>query len=236
MSDEVSVEATGETIGEAKWAALRELERIAPGLDRDGVRFQVVSEGERGLLGVGYSPARVVATADRPTDPRPTAAPAGEGDERGEGEHAIARELLERVVATLGLDASVRVEEDDEEVRATVTGADLGVLIGRHGQMIDSLQYLANALAHRAMGEGRRRVVVDAAGYRARRAATLEALARRTAEQASATGRRVELEPMSAVERRIVHEVLKDDPEVTTESEGTEPNRFVVVLPRRSAD
>ena len=236
MSDEVSVEATGETVGEAKWAALRELERIAPGLDREGVRFQVVSEGERGLLGVGYSPARVVATADRPADTRPASAPAGEGDDRGEGEHAVARELLERVVATLGLDASVRVEDDDQEVRATVTGADLGVLIGRHGQMIDSLQYLANALAHRAMGEGRRRIVVDAAGYRARRAATLEALARRTAEQASATGRRVELEPMSAVERRIVHEVLKDDPEVTTESEGTEPNRFVVVVPRRSAD
>jgi spoIIIJ-associated protein len=236
MSDEVSVEATGETVGEAKWAALRELERIAPGLDREGVRFQVVSEGERGLLGVGYSPARVVATADRPSEPPPAVAPAREGDDRGGGEHAIARELLERVVATLGLDASVRVEEDDEEVRATVTGADLGVLIGRHGQMIDSLQYLANALAHRAMGEGRRRIVVDAAGYRARRAATLEALARRTAEQASATGRRVELEPMSAVERRIVHEVLKDDPEVTTESEGTEPNRFVVVVPRRSAD
>ena len=236
MSDEVSVEATGETVGEAKWAALRELERIAPGIDRDGVRFQIVSEGERGLLGVGYSPARVVATVDRPPEPQPAAESGGEGDDRGEGEHAIARALLERVVATLGLDAAVRVEEDDEEVRATVTGADLGVLIGRHGQMIDSLQYLANALAHRAMGEGRRRIVVDAAGYRARRAATLEGLARRTAEQASATGRRIELEPMSAVERRIVHECLKDDPEVSTASEGAEPTRYVVVVPRHTAD
>jgi spoIIIJ-associated protein len=77
---------------------------------------------------------------------------------------------------------------------------------------------------------------VDAAGYRARRAATLEATARRAAEQAAATGRRVELEPMTAVERRIVHELLKDDPEVDTASEGSEPSRFVVVLPRRSAD
>ncbi len=236
MSDEVSVEATGETVGEAKWAALRELERIAPGLDRDAVRFQVVSEGERGLLGVGYTPARVVASADRPAEPPPAPASAAAVGDYGDGEQAVARELLERVVATLGLDAGVRVEDDEEEVRATVTGSDLGVLIGRHGQMIDSLQYLANALAHRALGDDRRRIVVDAAGYRARRAATLEALARRTAEQASATGRRVELEPMSAVERRIVHEVLKDDPEVTTESEGAEPNRFVVVLPRRSAD
>jgi spoIIIJ-associated protein len=102
--------------------------------------------------------------------------------------------------------------------------------------MIDALQYLANAIAHRAVGEERRRIVIDAAGYRARRASTLEALARRSAEQAAATGRPVELEPMSSVERRIVHESLKDDPEVETESEGTEPHRYVVVLPRRSVD
>ena len=226
----LSVEATGETVGEAKWAALRELERTAAGLDRDSVHFQVVSEGERGLLGVGYAPARVVATVSRP--------PAGEVSEElpVEGESAVARELLERVVATLGLDARVRVEEEGDEVRATVTGDDLGVLIGRHGQMIDALQYLANAIAHRAVGEERRRIVVDAAGYRARRSATLEGLARRSAERASAAGDRVELDAMSAVERRIVHEALKDDPEVSTVSEGTEPNRYVVVVPRRSAD
>ena len=228
MSDEVSVEATGETVGEAKWSALRELERLAPGLDRDAVRFQVVSEGERGLLGVGYTPARVVATAERPAD-RVSAPPA-------EGEAGVARELLERVVSALDVDARVDVSESDEEVVATVTGGDLGVLIGRHGQMIDALQYLANAMAHRSVGDERRRIVVDAAGYRARRSATLETLARRSAEQASATGRRVELEPMSAVERRIVHEALKDDPEVETASEGAEPNRYVVVLPRRSVD
>ena len=229
MSDEVSVEATGETVGEAKWAALRELERLAPGIDRDAVRFQVVSEGERGLLGVGYTPARVVATAERPAERGAPAPPV-------EGEAAVARELLERVVSALDVEARVDVTEADEEVVATVTGGDLGVLIGRHGQMIDALQYLANAMAHRSVGDERRRIVVDAAGYRARRTATLETLARRSAEQASATGRRVELEPMSAVERRLVHEALKDDPEVETASEGVEPNRYVVVLPRRSAD
>ena len=228
--DSLSVEATGETVGEAKWAALRELERLAPGLDREAVRFQVLTEGERGLLGVGYAPARVLATAPRP--PAPPEAPA---DEPGGREEEIVRELLDRVVSVLGLDASVRIESG-EEVRATVSGADLGVLIGRHGQMIDALQYLANALAHRAIGDERRRIVLDAAGYRARRTGTLESLARRSAEQAAATGRRVELEPMSAVERRIVHESLKDDPEVTTTSEGTEPNRYVVVVPRRSVD
>lgn len=231
MSDEVSVEATGETVGEAKWSALRELEQLAPGLDRDAVRFQVVSEGERGLLGVGYTPARVLATAVRPAvaAPDPTAA-----DE--DGEPAVARALLERSLAALGLSGTVSVEVREDEVVATVSGHDLGVLIGRHGQMIDALQYLANAIAHRAVGEDRRRIVVDAAGYRARRATTLESLARRAAEQAAATGRRVELEPMSSVERRIVHEALADDPEVSTESEGAEPHRYVVVLPLRSVD
>jgi spoIIIJ-associated protein len=232
---EISAEAAGETVGEAKWAAVRELERLAPGLDRESVRFQVVSEGERGLLGVGFTPARVIASVPAPaTAPPPPHPPAA--SERPAGEAAVARELLERTALALGIDASVRVEETTAEVVATVAAADAGVLIGRHGQMIDALQYLANAIAHRAVGDGKRPIVVDAAGYRARRLSTLESVARRAAERASATGNRVVLEPMSAVERKIVHEALKDDPEVETASDGTEPNRCVVVVPRRSAD
>ena len=230
MSAEVSVEATGETVGEAKWAAVRELERLIAGLDRESVRFQVVTEGERGLLGVGFTPARVIATADR------TEAPVPERRDDDSDQAAQVRELLERTVAATGVTASVRVDERPDELVATLAGADLGVLIGRHGQTIDALQYLANAIGHRKHGDERLPVVVDAAGYRARRAATLEALARRSAERVSATGRRVELEPMTAVERKIVHELLKDDPEIETESEGMEPNRFVVILPRRSVD
>jgi spoIIIJ-associated protein len=229
---ELTVEATGETVGEAKWSALRELERRVPGLDRDAVRFQVVSEGERGLLGVGFTPALVVATIE--VDAVPAATPAASGDESSQA--ALVRELLERTIAATGVAATVLIDETGDELVATLVGPDLGILIGRHGQTIDALQYLANAIGHRAEGDDRRRVTVDAAGYRARRAATLETAARRAAEQAAATGHRVELEPMTAVERRIVHELLKDDPEVETASEGTEPTRFVVVLPRRSAD
>ena len=123
------------------------------------------------------------------------------------------RAVLGRIVEELGLAAEVSVAEDEDEIRGDVDGEDVGLLIGRHGQTIDALQYLANAIGHRAHGDERPRVVVDAAGYRARRAATLETVARRAAEQAAATGHRVELEPMTAVERRIVHELLKDDPE-----------------------
>ena len=231
MSDEITVEATGETVGEAKWSALQELQRRVPGLDRDAIRFQVVSEGERGLLGVGYTPAAVIATV-AVAEQQPS--PESHDDETDQA--ALVRELLERTIAASGVPATVRIDEVDEQLVATLVGADLGVLIGRHGQTIDALQYLANAIGHRAHGDERLRVVVDAAGYRARRAATLETVARRAAEQAAGTGHRVELEPMTAVERRIVHELLKDDPEVETASEGTEPTRFVVVLPRRSAD
>jgi spoIIIJ-associated protein len=147
------------------------------------------------------------------------------------------REVVTRVVEALGLEATVDVQENDEEIRATVDGPDeFGRLIGRHGQTIDALQYLANAIAHRDLGAERRRITVDAAGYRSRRAATLEQLAHRSAERAAATGHRVELDPMTAIERKIVHERLQDDPEVETASEGTEPNRYVVVRPRRSVD
>ncbi|MCY7303863.1 MAG: protein jag [Thermoleophilia bacterium] len=236
MSDhQISVEATGETVGEAKWSAVRELQRRVPGLDREAITFQVVTEGERGLLGVGYTPASVIASAVVP--PREVTVPVSrEAQDDDPSQAGIVRGLLERTVSASGADAAVSIAEVDGELVATLVGDDLGVLIGRHGQTIDALQYLANAICHRTQGDDRMRVVVDASGYRARRAATLESAARTAAEQVVATGHRVELEPMTAVERRIVHELLKDDPEVETSSEGADPNRFVVVLPRRSAD
>jgi spoIIIJ-associated protein len=231
--NDVVVEATGETVGEAKWAALRELERLVPGLDRDAVRFEVVTEGERGLLGVGYTPAKVVAAAavtDAVSAPTPEIAVREDETD----EETIVRQLLERVASAIGATCTVNLTERDDNLVATLGGADLGLLIGRHGQTIDALQYLANAIAHRRGSE--RRVVIDAAGYRARRETALHALAQRSAERASATGSAVALEPMTAVERKVVHEFLKEDPEVETTSEGSEPNRYVVVLPRRSAD
>lgn len=226
MSGEVSVEATGETVGEAKWKALRDLERAAPGLDKASVRYQVVSEGERGLLGVGYTPARVIATADSPGGGRPAAAGEPREDESELAQRV--RLLVETVAAAIGIPARVEVEESDDELVVTCTGGDLGLLIGKHGQTIDALQYVANAATFRS--GVRKSVTVDAAGYRERRRATLEAIALRAAERA-ACGERVALEPMTAVERKVVHERLKDVEGVQTASEGAEPNRHVVVLP-----
>lgn len=222
--DVVTVEASGETVGEAKWAALRELEQLVPSLDREAVEFVVVSEGERGLLGVGYTPAQVVATAPASSA---AASPASEPAE-------TARDFVVRVAAAIGANVTTSVVEEGGSVIVTCAGRDLGLLIGKHGQTIDAIQYLANALARAAGDETT--VTVDAAGYRARRAASLEAAARRAAQRAVATGRRVELDPMTPVERKIVHEALKDDPELETTSEGSEPHRYVVVVPRRAVD
>jgi spoIIIJ-associated protein len=222
MTDELRVETEGETVGEAKWAALRELERLNPALDKAAVRFQVVSEGERGILGVGYSPARVVATVEANGAPEKVSA--------DESEPAtLVREVITTITSSLGLNCRVDIVEQGETLVATCTGRDLGLLIGRHGQTIDAIQYLCNAiLARRGVGVS---VVVDAAGYRARRETTLGSLATTAAEQAIRTGERVELDPMTAVERKIVHVALQDLEGVQTESEGTEPNRFVVVIP-----
>jgi len=236
---ELSVEMAGETVGEAKWAALRELERMHPGLDKAAVRFQVVTEGERGLLGVGYEPARVVASIENSVDeseaPHGLEPVSSEPREGESGDAARLREVVERIAREIGVQCTVAIEEGEEEIRVACDGHDLGMLIGRHGQTIDAIQYLANAILFRGRYDERKPVIVDAAGYRDRRQATLDALALRMAEQASATGQRVELEPMTAVERKIVHEKLKDDPEIETASEGTEPNRFVVIVPRNVA-
>ena len=138
------------------------------------------------------------------------------------------RELVERVVGAMGIAARVEAKETADEIFVTCSGGELGLLIGKHGQTIDALQAIANAAVYRSGTH--KSVTVDAAGYRDRRRQTLEGIADRSAERA-AHGERVLLEPMSPVERKVVHERLKEVPGVQTASEGTEPNRYVVVLP-----
>jgi spoIIIJ-associated protein len=223
---DTQVEATGETVGEAKWSALRELERRFPGVDKASVQFAVVSEGERGLLGVGHVPARVIASL--------TAVPVPDGEEEPGSPAARLRELLERITAELGVPVRIAITEDDESVVARLSGPDLGPVIGRRGQTIDAIQYLANAFLWRGADE-RKEVVIDAAGYRERRRSTLEQAADRAAEDAMRTGGPVELEPMSSVERKIVHVHLQDRVGIVTASEGNDPNRYVVVRPGGAA-
>jgi spoIIIJ-associated protein len=139
------------------------------------------------------------------------------------------RDLLETLLEAMNLDGEVVIGETDDALVGTVEGEDLGRFIGRHGQTIEAVQHLAQRIVLR--GGGGPRVIVDAAGYRARREATLRGQADEAAEAAVRTGRRVELEPMSSAERRFVHEYLRERGGVDTHSEGDEPERRLVVAP-----
>jgi spoIIIJ-associated protein len=138
--------------------------------------------------------------------------------------------VLDEIVDALDLDAAVVVDENDERIAASVEGDDLGLLIGRRGQTIDAVQLLCYRVAFRGRGD-RKRVSVDAAGYRERRRETVERQADRAAERALETGREIELEPMSATERKIVHDRLAERSGLETFSEGEEPERCVIVAP-----
>ena len=220
---DLRAEAEGATLGEAKWNAVKLLEPDFPGVSADSVSFEVLDEGDEGE----GRPARVRVELDLEAWEEAAHEIPEEPAER-------VRAVVGRVVAALGLRASVDIEESDEEIRATVNGDELGLLIGRHGTTIDALQHIAMRAAFHGLAD-HKAVVVDAAGYRERREAALRRAADRAVEDALSYGRPVELEPMGPHERRAVHLYLRDRPEVQTHSEGDEPDRRLVVSPVRGS-
>jgi spoIIIJ-associated protein len=139
-------------------------------------------------------------------------------------------ELLEEIVDSLGLDADVNVEEADGVLTGSIEGDDVGLLIGRRGQTIDAVQHLAQRIVFRGSSPTAR-VVIDADGYRERRIKQLREEADEAADEVLRDGAAVELDPMPASERRVVHEYLRDRGDVSTHSEGDEPERYLVVSP-----
>jgi spoIIIJ-associated protein len=216
-AEELVAEGQGDTLGEAKWAAMKELETRFPGLTADCVRFDVAEDGG------ADAPARVRAEVDEEAWRAAAETIPDEASERVRG-------IVARVVHALGLHATVDIDESADEIRATVNGDDLGLLIGKHGATIDAIQHIAFRAAFRGE-ELRKQVVVDAAGYRERREGALHRMADRAAAEALQYGRPVELEPMRATERKIVHTYLSERSDVETHSEGDEPDRRLVVSP-----
>ena len=215
--DELTTEATGDSLGEAKWAAMKELEPRFPGITAECVRFEVVEEpGADGA-------ARVRAEVDEDAWRDAAELIPEEPAER-------VRAVVARIVHAMGLRATVAIEETEDEIRATVNGDDLGLLIGKHGSTIDAVQHLAFRAAFRGR-ETRKQVTVDAAGYRERRETALHRMADRAAAEALQYDRPVELEPMRAPERKIVHTYLSERADVETHSEGDEPDRRLVISP-----
>jgi spoIIIJ-associated protein len=213
-------EAEGDSLGEAKWEAMKALEPRFPGITADCVHFEVAEEPGPGR------PARVRASVELDAWRAAAETIPEEPAER-------VRAVVARVVQGLGLRATVDIDESEDEIRATVNGDELGLLIGKHGATIDALQHLAFRAAFRGL-EARKQVTVDAAGYRDRREAALHRMADRAAAEALRFDRAVELEPMRPAERKIVHLYLRERTDVETHSEGDEPDRRLVVSPLRA--
>jgi spoIIIJ-associated protein len=210
-------EGAGDDVAAARQEALFALRELAGAVSEDDVEFVTVSEGERGLMGVGRQPARVVARAQVAT------VALGPVAQR-------VRDVVERIAAAIDPALAVTVAEHGMRVVAVASGGDTARLIGRHGQTIDAVQHLAAAVALPG-SDGEWEIVVDTAGYRMRRERRLRALALKAAARALREGRPQALEPMSSAERRIVHTVLLEHEGVETGSEGRDPARYVVVRP-----
>jgi spoIIIJ-associated protein len=216
------IEATGKTVEEATENGLAEL-----GLERHEVTVEILAEGRAGLFGIGGEPARVRL--------EPVSFEMPEGDDV-----EFAQETLVELLRLMDVDAraSVRAPETPGDgvglVKAVldVEGDDLGLLIGRRGSTLQSLQYLLNLIVHRKF-HNNSPFVVDVAGYRQRREKALRDLAFRMAERVRKSGRSVTLEPMPANERRLVHLALSKDPTVTTSSVGEGDSRKVAIRARR---
>jgi spoIIIJ-associated protein len=210
-----SLEISAKTIEEAVALALEEL-----GASRDEVEVEVLSEGKSGFLGYGGGEATVRVTRVQPEEVRQNA-------------RALALEMLEKLLSLMNLSASVEEREPDSEGSAPVclniSGDDLGILIGRRGNTLASLQYIVFLMVSQRL-KSHMPVSIDVEGYKERRKQSLTSLAHRMAERVVDTGQPVTMEPMPANERRIVHLALRDYEGVTTESIGEGEERKVTIL------
>jgi len=233
----VTVEKTGKTVEEAIHEALLEL-----GASPEEAVIEVLDEGGTSLLGLKHRPAKVRVTLEEESDLEPEAEEevpyygdgedyAGEAEVPEAPEEAEATAFIARVLKSIGIPARISSTFEEDTVFIDVDGRDCGAIIGRHGETLEALQYLTTLVANK-QSEKHIRVTLDIAGYRRRREATLVDMAERAAERVVRSGKSHEMDPMSPAERRIIHTALQDHPDVTTFSEGVEPERRVVVAPK----
>jgi spoIIIJ-associated protein len=207
-----SVEKTAKTMEEALASALEEL-----GVSEDRVTVEILEEPSKGLFGfIGGKPARILVNV-RPLDAL-----------------TVGKQFLSDLFQSMhiAVELEVAVSEEEGPVAVNLRGEDLGILIGKHGQTLDALQYLTNLAANRD-AEEKIKFVIDVEEYRRRRAETLTRLAQRLASKVKRMGEPVVLEPMTPHERKIIHMALQDDRRISTYSEGEEPNRKVVIALKR---
>lgn len=201
-------EFTGKTVDDALTNATIKL-----GVTSDQVKYEVVDEGSSGFLGLGSKDAIIKVIISNDEDPK-----------------EVAKEFLDGVFNAMQLEVNISMDlnEEDKTLSIDLAGPEMGVLIGKRGQTLDSLQYLTNLAVNRS-SENYTRVKIDTEDYRRRRKETLENLAKNMASKVKRTKKSVTLEAMNPYERRIIHSALQNDNNVTTHSEGEEPYRYVVI-------
>lgn len=205
-----SMEMTGKTIEEAVRLALNELQ-----VGEDRIEYEVLEAPSKGLFGfIGTKPAKVRVTI-KPIDPA-----------------QVALDFLKTIFELMKLEVQIERVGQEDYISFNIRGNDLGILIGKHGQTLDALQYLTNLTANRDV-DSKVRIILDVEDYRQRRTDTLNRLAARLADSVKRRGEKVILEPMSPNERKIIHMALQNDQRIITYSEGEEPYRKIVIAPKR---
>ncbi|CBK75563.1 Predicted RNA-binding protein [Butyrivibrio fibrisolvens 16/4] len=201
-------EFTGKTVDDALTNAT-----VSLGITSSEIKYEVVEEGSSGFLGIGSKDAIIKVVISTEEDPK-----------------QVAKEFLDGVFEAMQLEVNISMElnESDNTLLIDLAGPEMGVLIGKRGQTLDSLQYLTNLAVNRS-SENYTRVKIDTEDYRRRRKETLENLAKNMASKVKRTKKAVTLEAMNPYERRIIHSALQNDNNVSTHSEGEEPYRYVVI-------
>ena len=230
-----TVTKTAESVEEAVKAALEEL-----GTTKDQVNIEVIQEPSAGFLGVGKKDAEVKVTLIDNEQPIASSDDSDDDtyygdDENFEGDTATEAEdaavnFVAEVLSGIGIHGNMDSYREDDTIYISVTGSDCASAIGRHGETLDAISYMTNLIANKHSDE-RVHVHLDVGGYKKHREQVLKNLAGKAASRAVRTGRKVDMEPMNPAQRRLVHAYLQDFEGVTTHSEGTEPNRHIVVTP-----
>ena len=233
------IEFTGKTVDDAITEACQKFT-----ITSDRLEYEVVEKGTSGIFGFAAKPAVIKARVFDPNAPKAEATVEVKTEEAKVEKNtsvetdkkeafvpaADPKEFLSKVFAAMNIEANIEVSTNNEEMNIELSGEDMGVLIGKRGQTLDSLQYLTSLVVNKGQKEYIR-VKVDTENYRERRKETLENLAKNLAYKAKRTKRPVSLEPMNPYERRIIHSALQNDKYVTTHSEGEDPYRKVVIVP-----
>ncbi len=206
------VEFTAKTVDDALTEALIKL-----GTTSDNVEWEIIEKESNGILGLFSKPAKIKVRTKKTVK-------------------GVATSFLEKILKAMNIQAKIEVEVNDEEgiVQINLSGDDMGILIGKRGQTLDSLQYLTSLVINKE-SDSYLKVKLDTENYRERRRETLESLAKNIAYKVKRTRKQVVLEPMNPYERRIIHSTLQNDKYVETHSEGEEPYRKVVITLKKSA-